>query len=64
MATTCSPLKPGTLNCETNLALLQGILNIVTDAAIIVLPLPMVYNLNIPVREKVALAAVLSAGIG
>lgn len=64
LGTACSPLKLDQTNCEDKMGLWNAILNILTDAATILLPLPMIYGLNIPFREKVALTGVLSAGMG
>ncbi|KAF2020314.1 hypothetical protein BU24DRAFT_419859 [Aaosphaeria arxii CBS 175.79] len=40
----------------------HGILNIIQDAAIYVLPMPMLWKLQIPKRQKVALVALLCVG--
>lgn len=42
--------------------LANGILNIVTDFAILLLPLPMIKNLQMPTRQKVLLAAFFAVG--
>lgn len=41
----------------------HGILNIVQDAAIYVLPMPMLWRLQVPRRQKLALVALLSFGL-
>ena len=42
--------------------LANGILNIITDFAILILPLPMIRNLQMPFRQKVLLVIFFSVG--
>lgn len=39
------------------------VLNVITDAAILVVPMPLLFRLQAPFRKKIALATLLSSGI-
>lgn len=60
----CSPLKPGTIQCLQDVALAQAVLNIVSDLAVVAVPLPTIHGLNLQVRQKSVLACVLAMGSG
>jgi hypothetical protein len=62
VAAGCKPTDPSKTQCINNLALAQAILNIASDFFVIILPLPMIYKLQMPRGQKVALALLLSAG--
>ncbi|KAG0646069.1 hypothetical protein D0Z07_8396, partial [Hyphodiscus hymeniophilus] len=59
----CSPLKANTGDCLNNCGLWQAILNIITDFIILVLPLHMLYKLNLPLRQKLVVGSIFSTGI-
>lgn len=40
-----------------------GILNLLTDLAIIILPMPLLWSLNLPAAKKLALTAIFGVGI-
>jgi hypothetical protein len=42
----------------------MGFINLVTDAVVIVLPMPYLYRLNLAWRRKLLAMALLSIGIG
>ncbi|KAL8951239.1 MAG: hypothetical protein Q9222_002767 [Ikaeria aurantiellina] len=42
---------------------IHGLCNIITDFAILILPIPMVWNLHVNARKKIGLAAVFATGI-
>ena len=44
-------------------AIVQGVLGVVSDMYIFVLPLPVIFNLQLPFRKKIGLALVFMAGI-
>ncbi|KAH7192777.1 uncharacterized protein B0J16DRAFT_411449 [Fusarium flagelliforme] len=58
----CNPRDVGSGVCLNNLAISQVVLNIATDLSIIILPLPTLYYLQIPFRQKLVVAAILSVG--
>lgn len=43
--------------------LVTVVLNIITDAAILVIPIPMLWRLNVSLSRKLAIAALLSSGV-
>ncbi|KAH8660212.1 hypothetical protein BX600DRAFT_467412 [Xylariales sp. PMI_506] len=58
----CNPLSYGTTVCLNNIAISQAVLNILTDVAIIILPLPMIHQLNMPLKQKTIVGLLLSLG--
>ncbi|KAF4995616.1 hypothetical protein FGRMN_5007 [Fusarium graminum] len=64
LAWPCHPLKPGTGNCVVNLAISQGVLNIVSDAIVIALPIPLIHRLNMPLRQRITAGVLLTLGSG
>lgn len=58
----CNPLATGSGVCLNNIALAQAVLNIFTDAVIILLPIPTIHNLNIPLKQKVQVGIILALG--
>jgi len=62
VAAGCKPTDPSKTQCINDLALAQAVLNIASDFFVIVLPLPMCYELHIPRGQKVVLALILAAG--
>ncbi|KAM7216070.1 hypothetical protein V8F06_008543, partial [Rhypophila decipiens] len=62
--------KPGNVelflrcfNTSSKAGLASGIMGIVSDVIILILPLPVIYQLRLPPRKRVGLAAVFMAGI-
>ncbi|KAF1837686.1 hypothetical protein BDW02DRAFT_490820 [Decorospora gaudefroyi] len=67
----CRPLArnwnffiPGTCGSQPAFYFAMGFVNLVTDAVIIVLPMPYLYRLNLEWRKKLLSMALLSIGIG
>lgn len=67
----CRPLArnwdftlPGTCGSQPAFYFAMGLINLITDAMIIVLPMPYLYNLRLTWREKLAAMALLSIGTG
>ncbi|VUC37417.1 unnamed protein product [Clonostachys rosea] len=58
----CNPKNVGGGTCLNNLAISQVVLNISTDLAIIILPIPTLYMLQMPFRKKVVAGAIMSLG--
>jgi hypothetical protein len=59
----CTPKVATNAECLNNCGLWQAILNIITDVIILILPMHMLYHLNIPFRQKMILAGVFSTGV-
>jgi hypothetical protein len=55
---------PGTCGRQPAFYFAMGLVNLITDAVIIVLPMPYLYNLRLAWRKKLAAMALLSIGIG
>jgi Na+/H+ antiporter NhaB len=62
LAWPCHPLKPGTTTCVVNLTISQGVLNIVSDAIVIALPIPLIHRLNMPLRQRITAGLLLALG--
>lgn len=67
----CRPLAknwdfalPGTCGSQPTFYFAMGFVNLITDAVIIVLPMPYLYNLRLAWHEKLATMALLSVGTG
>ncbi|KAL4875906.1 hypothetical protein BJY04DRAFT_232145 [Aspergillus karnatakaensis] len=60
----CSPLKDGTIKCLEKVALSQAILNIVSDLAVLALPIPTIHNLHLPFKQKITVGCLLALGSG
>jgi hypothetical protein len=67
----CQPLArnwdftlPGTCGSQLTFYFAMGLVNLITDAVIIVLPMPYIYNLRLARREKLVVMALLSIGTG
>ena len=43
--------------------LAAGILNLLSDVSVLVLPIPIVLNLHLPLRSRIALMAIFSVGL-
>lgn len=57
------PLLPGTCGSSTASFLADGIINIFMDLAIIVLPMPMIWQLQMSQQRKIALSVVFALSI-
>lgn len=57
------PLLPGTCGSSKTSFLADGIINIVIDLTIIILPMPMVWHLQMSQQRKTALTVVFALGI-
>ena len=55
---------PGTCGSQPAFYFAMGLVNLIADAMIIVLPMPYLYNLRLAWRKKLAAMALLSMGIG
>ncbi|KAL3463679.1 hypothetical protein BJX64DRAFT_287148 [Aspergillus heterothallicus] len=60
----CSPLKDGTIKCLEKVALSQAILNLISDFALVALPLPTIHNLHLPFKRKIMVGCILALGSG
>ncbi|KAK3389212.1 hypothetical protein B0H63DRAFT_389980 [Podospora didyma] len=58
----CNPMKENTLKCLENVALAQAALNIVSDLAVVVLPLPTVFSLQFSMKQKISVSCILAIG--
>jgi uncharacterized membrane protein len=68
--TICQPLPkfwnyamPGKCGDLVNILLLFGALDVVLDVIIMLLPIPMVYQLQMPFANKIGLAAIFAMGL-
>lgn len=59
LAAPCNPLKPDTTMCLNNIALAQAILNISTDGVLILMPVVMLWNLQMPKKQKITVGFIL-----
>jgi hypothetical protein len=62
VSTTCNPLHVAASGCLAIMGLWQASLNIVTDGLIILLPMPMLYRLQLPINQKIFLGVLFSLG--
>ena len=60
----CSPLKEGTLSCLMNVALAQAVLNIVSDLAVVAVPIPTILGLQLSTKQKATVSCILALGSG
>ncbi|KAL5336002.1 hypothetical protein BJX70DRAFT_401060 [Aspergillus crustosus] len=60
----CSPLKDGTIKCLEKVALSQAIMNIISDLAVLALPIPTIHNLHLPLKQKITVGCLLALGSG
>ncbi|KAL3465447.1 hypothetical protein BJX64DRAFT_54589 [Aspergillus heterothallicus] len=58
----CNPMNTGQTPCINNLALWQAILNIVTDFLMLLLPIPLLWALQLPILQKISLAFIFAIG--
>jgi hypothetical protein len=55
---------PGTCGSQPNFYFSMGVINLITDAAIIILPIPYLLRLRLAMRKKILAIAMLSIGVG
>ncbi|EXM15598.1 hypothetical protein RAB80_017576 [Fusarium oxysporum f. sp. vasinfectum] len=60
----CNPSKTGSGVCLNNISIAQAVLNIITDAVLIILPIPVVHRLQMPLKQRATIGALLSLGSG
>jgi hypothetical protein len=67
----CRPLaknwnftSPGTCGSQPSFYFAMGIVNLIADAVIIILPMPYLFELRMAWRKKLAAMALLSIGVG
>ncbi|KAK0741843.1 hypothetical protein B0T21DRAFT_282334 [Apiosordaria backusii] len=59
----CTPLKGDeTIKCLMNVAVAQSVLNIASDIAVILLPIPTIINLQLSFKQKLSVGAILGLG--
>ncbi|KAH6682309.1 hypothetical protein F5X68DRAFT_172290 [Plectosphaerella plurivora] len=58
----CSPLKDGTLQCLENIALSHAVLNISSDLAVIIIPIPTIHCLQLSLKQKLSIGCILAPG--
>ncbi|KAJ4411697.1 hypothetical protein N0V82_008933 [Gnomoniopsis sp. IMI 355080] len=60
----CNPMKTTSTTCLNNLALAQAILNISTDGVLIIMPIIMLWDLQMERKQKFAVGCILALGSG
>jgi hypothetical protein len=55
---------PGKCGSQPNFYFAMGVINLITDTAIILLPMPYLFQLRMAMRKKLLAMALLSIGIG
>ncbi|KAK4084358.1 uncharacterized protein Triagg1_838 [Trichoderma aggressivum f. europaeum] len=60
----CNTLKSGTISCLENVALAQAVMNIVSDFAVIAIPIPTIHRLKFTLKQKVSVGCILAMGSG
>lgn len=60
----CNPLNVGSSTCLNNVALAQAVLNISTDGVLVLMPVVMLWGLNMPQKQKIAVGCILALGSG
>ncbi|KAI1455088.1 hypothetical protein F4805DRAFT_289187 [Annulohypoxylon moriforme] len=58
----CDPLSVGSGRCLNNINIAQAVLNIMSEVAIIILPIPVIHRLNMPTRQKVVVGLIMGLG--
>jgi hypothetical protein len=58
----CNPLREGATPCINSLALWQAILNIVTDFLMLLIPIPLLWALQLPLLQKLSLGLIFALG--
>lgn len=57
-----NPLNTGKTPCINSLALWQAILNIVTDFLMLLMPIPLLWALQLPLLQKLSLGLIFAIG--
>lgn len=57
------PVPPWKCSFRPQLFIVVAVLNILTDAALLSVPIPMLWRLKIPMRKKLIISAILSSGL-
>lgn len=60
----CSPLQLGTTVCLKKVTLAHAVLNIVSDLAVIAIPIPTIYALHSSKKQKITVGCLLALGSG
>ncbi|KAF4969507.1 hypothetical protein FSARC_3293 [Fusarium sarcochroum] len=60
----CNPQSTGSGVCLNNISVAQAVLNILTDAVLIILPIPVIHHLQMPLKQRATIGALLSLGSG
>ncbi|KAF2707632.1 hypothetical protein K504DRAFT_535270 [Pleomassaria siparia CBS 279.74] len=60
VAASCKPSNPAKTKCLNDLAVAQAALNIASDGAVILLPIPMVIKLQVPALQKLSVCLVIT----
>ncbi|KAI3395462.1 hypothetical protein diail_1325 [Diaporthe ilicicola] len=60
----CNPLDVGSSTCLNNVALAQAVLNISTDGVLVLMPVIMLWGLNMPRKQKITVGCILTLGSG
>jgi hypothetical protein len=58
----CNPTNTSNTPCINNLALWQAILNIVTDFVLLMLPISLLWKLQVPLLQKLGLGLIFALG--
>lgn len=58
----CNPLHSGTTTCLENVALSHAVLNITSDLAVVVTPIPTIHRLVTSTRQKISVGCLLAVG--
>lgn len=57
------PIPPSRCSFRMQNFIVVAVLNILTDAAVLAIPIPMLWRLRIPIRKKIVIGLVLSSGL-
>ena len=57
----CDPDRDGN-TCLNAITIVHAAINILTDLVVLTMPIPMVYSLRIPLRQKIYVGGVLAIG--
>lgn len=60
----CNIIVYGNNACFQNSAIAHGFLNVIFDVVLIILPLPVIWNLNMPMRQKLIVGMIFGIGSG
>ncbi|KAF1964546.1 hypothetical protein BU23DRAFT_492296 [Bimuria novae-zelandiae CBS 107.79] len=57
----CNPLT-GSIECLNNVGAAHAALNILSDVIVVILPIPLVHQLHLPLRQKITVAVLMTLG--